>query len=50
MKLFEAGNLSHQELYINWIVPFNAKDDNKNNTSDNKGNTSNQQDVEKSRP
>ena len=29
MKIFEAGYLSHQELNINWTVPFNEKDDNK---------------------
>jgi hypothetical protein len=25
MKIFEAGYLSHQELNINWTVPFNEK-------------------------
>jgi hypothetical protein len=45
MKIFEAGYLSHQELNINWTVPFNEKDD---NNSDINGKTSNQQNVEKS--
>ena len=27
MKIFEYGYLSHQELNINWTVPFSEKDD-----------------------
>jgi hypothetical protein len=30
MKISEADHLSHQELNINWTMPFNEKDHNKN--------------------
>lgn len=29
MEIFEAGNLSHQNLNINWTMAFNEKGDNK---------------------
>ena len=45
MKIFEIGYLSHQELNINWTVPFNEKTI---INSDINGKTSNQQNVEKS--
>jgi hypothetical protein len=48
MNLVEDGYLSHQELNINWTLPF--KYDNKHNNSEINinGKTSNQQNVEKS--
>ena len=50
MNLVEDGYLSHQELNINWTLPFNEKYDNKHNNSEINinGKTSNQQNVEKS--
>jgi hypothetical protein len=35
MEIFEAGNLSHQNLNINWTMALNEKGDSKKNGNGN---------------